>query len=271
MSARNYAAVLADKIKGLEKAYEMVLNPLQPFVVRLDGVSFKNFTAPLNKPFDYRFTKTMMLTTADLFDRTRPRTAFCQSDEITLVFPAEPTVSSMMYGGRVNKICSVIASMASARFNHHARSLLQNNDDSAWFDARVFSVPDDKTAMEAIWWRHKLDMRRNVINSIGHHKLGHARTDNLQMNELINKLRVECNVDPFNDFEPEAIYGVFFKKIQYNSTGYNPLTKETLPCVRTRVKGRTFDWAESEKERTEMVMDRFWQPHHPQSIKQDLL
>ncbi len=278
-------AVLGEKMKLLEKAFSLLLPARKPFVARLDGVSFKRFTSGMAKPFDPRFTKAMIQTANDLLDRSSARTAFCQSDEITLVFGAEESSSTMYYGGRVSKIESVLASIATARFNYHLSRFSINdwaqeppairiqetinlvNSGQAFFDARVFSVPDDKSAMEALYWRHRHDCRRNVVNSVGFHIFGHNRMNNMAIGSVLGLLREEKNIDPMEDYPPEAMLGVFLKKIQYNGAGFNPMTNEQVPCVRTRVEGRTFDWEAEEEERTAVVMDKFWQPGHPKSNK----
>ena len=92
------------------------------------------------------------------------------------------------------KLCSIAAGFASARFNAHIASFdwsdrmleLQHRVRSggAHFDARVFSVPDQKTAADAIIWRHLFDCRRNAIHTIGVTHLGHRTIHALNIGEV---------------------------------------------------------------------------------------
>lgn len=146
------------RIKALQEEYEQTLPAESPYVLRLDGVAFRSYTAGMRKPFDARLTRAMQLTTRDLMERCAARTGYCQSDEITLVFAPEATPLQIIYGGRVQKIVSIMASWAAARFNYHiARMDWQDVEEEqkekigssqAIFDARIFHAPDDIMAAE---------------------------------------------------------------------------------------------------------------------------
>ncbi|KAJ3103886.1 hypothetical protein HDU96_009122 [Phlyctochytrium bullatum] len=139
-------------MKRLEEVVDPKVYPSQPFIIRLDGVSFSTFTDGLVKPFDWRLKDALVRTTEDLMSKFNPVTGFHHSDEISLVFPvaADPallnpsspnpdTISPAsasskppkkpktrtapepkhMYNGRVQKMASVTASYAAARLNYH--------------------------------------------------------------------------------------------------------------------------------------------------------
>lgn len=216
-----------------------------PFVVRLDGVAFKSLTAHLQKPFDPSFTQAMLRTAAGLMAATVARTAFVQSDEISLVFGPEPSLDLFLYGGRVQKIASTLASLAAAHFNKQPAEPTTTTR-LGHFDARVFSVPDSKGAEDALYWRHRWDCRRNAINMIGSHHLRHAEMQGLSMGAVIGRLRERHGVDPFKDYSPLAVYGAFIKRIQAPHLGWNPITKQSVPTQRIRLEARTFDWSRNE-------------------------
>lgn len=282
-TSSNMAQQMAERIKALEAAWSSSLPAGQPFVVRLDGVAFKGLTAGMAKPFDPRFTQAMMLTARDLMDRSAARLGFCQSDEITLVFGPEVNVLNIMYSGRTIKIASVLASIAAARFNHHLGAFGEGDwakdpkavdcetwrkasSGNAFFDARVFAVPDDKTAMESVYWRHKYDCRRNVVNSVGFHLLGHQEMTNVPLTQVLSQLQERRHgLDPFEAYPKPAMWGAFLKRIQFEHLGFNPVTGESVPALRTRIEARTFDWAGDEESRIAMTMARFWEPSHPAS------
>lgn len=152
--------MVAKRVQSLQAIYEMTLPANQPYVVRLDGVAFRNYTDGMVKPFDARFTRAMLLTTRDLMERCAARTAYCQSDEVSLLFAPEASPQQILYGGRVQKIASVLAALAAARFNWHVGRMSWPHGacgvalreriraGTALFDARVFSAPDDIMAGE---------------------------------------------------------------------------------------------------------------------------
>jgi tRNA(His) guanylyltransferase len=145
-------------MKTLEAQFDQTLMPELPYVIRLDGNSFKQYTTGMVKPFDGRLTCAFIRTMNDLLHYSNAVTGFTQSDEITLIFAAEPLQANMTFAGRMAKIQSIYASIASARFNHYMRLFDWTDRSSetanrvtgghAFFDARAFSVPDDATAME---------------------------------------------------------------------------------------------------------------------------
>lgn len=156
------AEAMSKRVQALQSEYELTLPANQPYIIRLDGVAFRNYTVGMEKPFDRRFTRAMILTARDLMERCVARTGYVQSDEISLLFAGEPTILQIMYGGRVQKIVSVMAAMAAARFNWHIAhqpweistknsnlSMIERvKGGCAWFDARIFSAPNEIMAGE---------------------------------------------------------------------------------------------------------------------------
>lgn len=278
---------LSELIKGLESNYDSSLQINKPYVMRLDGVAFRNLTKYMEKPFDFRFTRVMLKTTKDLMERSSALTGFCQSDEITLVFPPEPSLSNIFYSGRIIKIASIMASFAASRFSFHlgketwnspsasestnsssqSNSIklsqsMSNGNPIGIFDARIFNVPSEKEAMESVYWRHGFDCRRNVINSVGQKFIQHQNMQNMSLGQVLKEL----NFDPFTFYHPAIMFGVFFKKKQIEHVGWNPIQKESVLVMRNSIEMRSFDWTHSEKDRIEMTMSKYWQSHHPASI-----
>ena len=272
----NEAEQVAIRIKELQKRYEMRLPAMHPFVLRLDGVAFRTFTAGMNKPFDARLTRAMLLTTRDLVEKSGARTGFCQSDEISLVFAPLPT-AQYLYAGRVQKIVSVMTAFATARFNLHIKKMNWNDanesvkeriaDSSALFDARIFSTPNDIMAAEALFWRHRYDGRRNAISMIGYSKYTPDELNNLSLAELIKRLEVDHGIRPYKDYPLANMYGCFMKKREFPHVGYNPKTGQTVPAVRARVEARTFEWINDGPAQGRMVLSSVWEPEHPTSLE----
>ena len=141
-----YHSKLGEKMKALEEPFSHSIPNTNGFFCRLDGVSFHTFLKKVVKPFDSRITDAMVKTTGDLVTKFNCPTGFTCSDEITLIFPA----GIHSYNGRVQKLASVLAGYASARFNHHLQNPAMQWDTkqlkdqmlsgSAFFDGRICEI-----------------------------------------------------------------------------------------------------------------------------------
>lgn len=115
------ANLLGDEMKRWEdETCSAVVDLSRPVVVRLDGHCFHTYTRGFRRPYDVRIHNAMVATATDLLERFGAATAFTESDEISLLFPPSTGESqSLPFNGRVQKIVSVTAGFASARFNMH--------------------------------------------------------------------------------------------------------------------------------------------------------
>ena len=148
---------LETRFKRYERSYKTLLTPRSYVIIRLDGKNFSKYTKGLVKPFDVDLSDAMNKTAAALVEEFNAKMAYTQSDEISLLITeigggvdAQP-----MFGNSLQKLCSLSASVATAAFNE-VRNLqyAQNYDgmddmvfpNQAFFDARVFIVPDREEA-----------------------------------------------------------------------------------------------------------------------------
>src|SRR6185369_15347403 len=107
-----------DRIKRYEAGEtEQYFMPLLPIYARIDGRCFSGFTSGLRRPYDERITRAMVETTRYLVEETHARIGYTQSDEISLVWQQDRYDSESLFGGKVHKLVSVLASMATAKFN----------------------------------------------------------------------------------------------------------------------------------------------------------
>src|SRR3954465_15117325 len=149
-----------DRMKAYESAEtERYLMPLLPIYARIDGRCFSGFTDGLERPFDLRITRAMVETTKSVVEETHARIGYTQSDEISLVWQQDRYDSEVFFNGKVQKLVSVLASLASVKFNQvclaeetlaeRARAQLPV------FDCRVFQFPNRTEAANAVLWRAK--------------------------------------------------------------------------------------------------------------------
>lgn len=181
---RSEFEAMGDRHKAFEARETMHrLMPGLPVLVRLDGRAFHTFTRGLARPYDERLSRAMIETTKYLVDHTHASVGYTQSDEISLAFPNTDPDNQVMFDGRVQKLCSVLAAMATAKFN---QQILANIPEKAHllplFDARVYQYPTLDLAAESFVWR-ETDATRNSLTMAAHayyshkelHKAGYAR------------------------------------------------------------------------------------------------
>lgn len=166
MSNKNNS--LGDFIKSLETQAESYLDEKKVTIVRLDGNSFSKFTRDhdFKKPFDPQFQAAMLNAVKHLFAYCGDlKLAYAQSDEITLAIYNPNPESNPFLAFRVQKICSILASVCSNGFNE---SILKDRGVflAAAFDARVFSINLEDAAKPFIW-RQK-DCYKNFISMLAH-------------------------------------------------------------------------------------------------------
>lgn len=138
--------------------------PLVPIVARLDGKTFSKFTKGLKRPYDQRLSDLMVATMSYLVDQTDARVGYTQSDEITLVLYSDTVESQTYLDGRIQKLTSVLAAMATSYFVRHLDAALPEKAGAMpMFDCRVWVVPNLEEAANAVLWRVQ-DATRNSIS-----------------------------------------------------------------------------------------------------------
>lgn len=148
-------------------------------IIRIDGKAFHTYTRGLKQPFDLGLIEDMGLTTMELCTKIQgAKFAYVQSDEISILITDFDNLNTdMWFNGNVQKIVSVSASIATAKFNHlRLRRILSNtlikdyvgtinNMKLAEFDSRVFQIPYSEEVVNYFIWRQK-DAIRNSISSV---------------------------------------------------------------------------------------------------------
>lgn len=148
---------LGDRMKSYENIEsERRLSPDKPFIARLDGKTFSKFTRGLAKPYDSRLSELMWATTKHLIKTTGATVGYTQSDEITLLYNTMEGIgkAERYYDGRIQKLTSVLAGMATAYFVRHLdTAITEKSGTMPLFDCRVWSVPNVKEVANTVIWR----------------------------------------------------------------------------------------------------------------------
>ena len=123
--------LIGEEMKSFEaETCDRLVDLTRPCVIRLDGHCFHTFTRGFRRPYDTRIHEAMAATATDLLERFGAVTAYTESDEISLLFPpSEGDTVNLPFNGRVQKVVSVTAGFASARFNHHMLAQPFDRDD----------------------------------------------------------------------------------------------------------------------------------------------
>jgi tRNA(His) 5'-end guanylyltransferase len=114
------------------------------------------------------------------------RFAYGQSDEYSfLATDFERHESQQWFGGGIQKIASISASVFTAAFN----SRYQRPDKVAVFDARVFTLPSEDEVLNYFIWRQK-DAERNSLNMLASCHISHQKLMNMnseQRHDLLHR------------------------------------------------------------------------------------
>lgn len=188
------------------KVYEMAeagrkLLPLIPIIARLDGRSFSKFTKGLERPFDRNFSECMIRTTKILMEETNANCGYTQSDEITLAWLSTDFKSEIWFGGRIQKMNSILAAYGSVAFNRLLPEWLPQKvltSSFPVFDCRVWNVPNPDEGANAFLWREQ-DASKNSISMAARHYYPHRELmdkNGKEMQEMLFAKGVNWNEYP---------------------------------------------------------------------------
>lgn len=182
-------------------------------IIRLDGKAFHTYTKNFSRPYDLRLMKMMDDTAIALCKGIQGiQMAYVQSDEISLLMTDFETIhTDAWFDGNIQKIVSVSASIATAAFNLEALISkqkevsgtfdeygLRNSIKPAYFDSRVFSIPDRQEVFNYFVWRQQ-DATRNSIQmgaqSLYSQKQLHGKNTS-ELQELMHQKGVNWNDYP---------------------------------------------------------------------------
>jgi tRNA(His) 5'-end guanylyltransferase len=126
--------------------------------------------------------------------------AYTQSDEISLLLRDWDNLETQQwFGGNVQKMTSVSASIATAMFNNvYGKDIKQPESfqDLALFDARVYNLPKEEVTNYFIW--RQQDATRNSIQMLGHYHFSQKEMHGKNNNQVQDMLMLQKGVN-WND------------------------------------------------------------------------
>ncbi|MDO5850159.1 MAG: tRNA(His) guanylyltransferase Thg1 family protein [Methanobacteriaceae archaeon] len=231
------------------KDYEIYSNLNVPkgsnVVLRLDGRKFHTLSRKLNleKPYDINFSSLMVEVSKDLFREFSPKFIYTFSDEISILLDEIP------FGGRIEKLDSVFASIASGSFTYHFMNDLDKFDINfeddlksiilpISFDSRVVPVGDD--VLDYFKWRQD-ESWRNCVNAYGIWALNQDYSSKVATEKIrglkskdIHELLFERGIN-LNNVETWKKRGIGIYKKSHKIEGFNPLKNEKTISSRSEL------------------------------------
>lgn len=246
---------LGDRITNYATDVNYIIPKEEHLICRIDGHHFSSFTKGFDKPFDTALSNAMVATTRDLHERFNCYSSFTQSDEITLFIPAlkdkKGNFVEHQFGGRADKLNSLVAAFTTKCFNKHLRdeyvkeleSHRDNFEDSfrltseeqesqkhlarfkgklgeAYFDCRCFGVPSREEAFNVFMWRSR-DCIKNSKSMVAQAYVPHKELQKKNGEEQIAYCLEKTGKD-WNLIEDRFKYGVLIKKELYEIPDNNP-------------------------------------------------
>lgn len=179
-------------------------------ILRLDGKAFHTYTKGLQKPFDAGLMEDMdAAIIALLYNIQGVVFAYTQSDEISILLTDfEKPTTSAWFDGNIQKMSSVASSVMTAHFNQARHWRHFEHEDTfdtfklAYFDCRVFTIPDRTEVMNYFRWRQQ-DCIRNSVSMVAQsnfsHKELHGKSQS-DMHDMLHNKGVNWATD-FTDGE----------------------------------------------------------------------
>ena len=256
---------LKDKCREYQKRRDYHVDADKFIIAHIDGRSFsKMIKNKFNKPFDSSFINMMNETASYLCAMVQGvHLAYVQSDEISLLIKKNTAESDVFFGGRLCKMQSIIASLATAKFNqlYMINYFKKHEDKNPFYEERHYTtsecvdtianfpfcqfdckVWDVDTANDAMAWFlfRNIDCIRNSKQQTAQAYLPHNALLGLDSDTQIKKLLDEKGVD-WNSFSGGEKWG----RLIYRE-------KEEKPHTFINKNGETV---------TETYVRNAWKPH----------
>ena len=164
-------------------------------LLMLDGRSFSKFIKKtFALPFDERFVKLMNDTTVYLCQNIQgAKIGYTQSDEISIYLTDNNTPESQLFfDGRLCKILSISAAMASSYFNAEVHKIIPDLA-LIQFDCKVWDVPNLNDVYAWFLFR-QLDCIRNSKQQAAQTYFPHKQLMGLKADEQVEKLEQEKGI-----------------------------------------------------------------------------
>ena len=210
---------LKERMEYMKDLSDYKLTPNSYVIAHIDGRAFSKLVKNrFNLPFDTDFIDMMNKTAAYVCKNVQGcKLAYAQSDEISLIITDFDTINTdSFFGYRLCKMQSIIASLATAKFNqlYMLYLMTHTNIDQdklfsekylAQFDCKCFNVPTYNDAFAWLKYRQN-DCIKNSKNQAAQTYLSYKQLVRLNSDEQIQLLKQEKGID-WNEYPDDQKYG----------------------------------------------------------------
>lgn len=202
-----------DRMKNYEGTFRTYLPKRMPVIIRIDGCHFHTYTRGMKKPFDEDLTNAMWETCKYLAQNIMGcKLVYHQSDEISLVLTNyDKLTTESWFDNNIQKIASVSASMATAKFNEIMREKYPDKT-LATFDSRVWVLPHDEVCNYLLW--RQQDAAKNSISMVAQANFPHRQLQGLNGSQMQDKLMIEKGIN-WNNLPVWQKRGVCIRKVEH--------------------------------------------------------
>ena len=182
------------RMKTYENSYRFTLPRRMPVILRIDGCHFHTFTKGMDKPFDDKLIEAFWETCKFLGENIMgAKLIYHQSDEISILITNYDTIQTdSWFSNNLQKMASVSASMAAAKFNEVIRKSYSDKE-LASFDSRAWVIPQDEVNNYFTW--RQQDASKNSISMAAFANFAHKDLHGLSGNQLQEKLFSEKGIN----------------------------------------------------------------------------
>ena len=199
---------LKDRVESYQQQSDYKLLNKLPVIIILNGRSFKKTTSLLEKPYSENFVNCMLSTCLKLCSEVEG-TVFCyyNNDEIMLVTRNDQTNdTSAWFDNKIQKIVSVVSSIATLHFNTIASEMNLNLIGEAHFSTKVFTVPNTSEAVNSVIFKQQQNFYQ-AVDLACYYELSKKYDKNMikemisgiSVDEKLYILQQECGIN-FDDY-----------------------------------------------------------------------
>ena len=183
-----------------------------PFALRLDGVRFSRVLADF-KPRSFEVHKALLTAAMNIMEELGCCCSYVVSDEINVL-----CLDYVAYGGRIEKLVSISASIASATVSIALGRKL-------FFDSRIIVLKSDTEVPRYILYRARVGLN-NFVSEIFHRVTGSRYTPPL--NSMITTLR-NLGIDIYREELWKVVGTSIVKKLRIRAGGRLRWSYEVYP------------------------------------------
>jgi tRNA(His) guanylyltransferase len=212
---------LSDRIEEYLDRSDLKLLSRVPIIICINGRAFAKATQLLDKPYCPKFSECMLSTMVKLCTYVEGAMfAYQHNDEIILITRNDQNSDTHpWYDNKIQKICSVTASIASLHFNECAAKMKLNIPPSCIFTSQIFEVPNIAEAINTFIYKQQQNFHTSIqsaclYNLLNNHDKNSIKDmlTGLDIDGKIDLLSQECKVN-FNDYPLAFRRGVAAYKV----------------------------------------------------------